>query len=182
MLACSIRGFAQSDLKATVGVNVSGYSSGPEGSQSSSRAGWQVGGTVTFGGNVYGEFGALYVSRSTEFTSSTSAENLTASVTGVRIPASLGVRFAAEPGNPISMHVFGGAAAFIVTTVDIKDLSKDDLAASTYGVFAGGGLDFGQFFADFSYEWSLTDASSTAKADVGKSRSLYLNVGYRISL
>jgi hypothetical protein len=80
------------------------------------------------------------------------------------------------------MHVFGGAAAFIVTTVDIKDLSKDDLAASTYGVFAGGGLDFGQFFADFSYEWSLTDASSTAKADVGKSRSLYLNVGYRISL
>jgi hypothetical protein len=45
------------------------------------------------------------------------------------------------------------------------------------------GVDFLMLFVDVKYEWSLTDVQKDiSQVNIGKSRSLFINVGIWISL
>jgi len=173
---------AQLELKPAIGITFTDVSQDPAGGEAQGKVGWQLGGTVAYGKKLYLEGGAFYAVKSTEFTSATASPDLTTNVSGIRIPVAIGYHLLGSEKSPFGLRLFGGGAAFIVTSVDAPGLTKDDFESPTYGVFAGAGLDIAFVFVELSYEWSLTDVSSVSTLDVGQSRSLYASAGVRFPL
>lgn len=93
----------------------------------------------------------------------------------------IGYYLLGKGAGTLGLRAFGGASVFIVTKVDAFDLTKDDFNKDSWGVFLGAGLDFSILFLDIKYEWSLTDVSSVTEFSVGKSKSLFVNAGVRLS-
>jgi hypothetical protein len=174
------QGRAQLELKPAIGLTFTDVSEDPAGGEAQGRVGWQLGGTVAYGKKLYGEAGAFYAEKSTEFTSSSPDPDLTTKISGIRIPALVGYHLLGSEKSPFGLRLFGGGSIFIVTGVDAPGLSKDDFESPTYGVFAGVGIDITIVFVDLKYEWSLTDVGSASTIDVGQSRSFYANAGVRI--
>jgi len=175
--------FAQLELKPAAGVNITDFSKDPSTGKTSARVGWQFGGTISFGDRFYGEGGLFYLSKSNEFTEDATNNKFDTELTGIRFPVMVGYHLLGKETGLAGLRAFGGASVFILT--DQKnplDLTKDDFTTATYGVFLGAGVDIAFVFVDFKYEWSLSDVSSVTKFDVGKSRSIFINGGVRISL
>ena len=169
------------ELKPALGLTFSGVSKDPATGTTTAQPGWQLGGTVLFGERLYLEGGAFYATKSTDITAATASGSIDfKGVSGFRIPVMVGYHLVGREHGSFAVRGFGGAAAFLVTSVDAQGLSKSDFESPTYGVFLGAGVDFLFLFADLKYEWSLTDLGKTF--DVGQSRSLYLNVGMKLLL
>jgi len=181
MLVSSLA-FGQWELKPTVGINFTDVSKNPDNGEVQGRTGWQFGASAIFGRKFYVEPGVLYVKKSTEFTENTTNPDIfNTDLSGLRIPVAVGYHLLGSEETTAALRVYGGASAFILTSVDTEGLDKDDFESPTWGVFAGAGLDIWILFLDLQYEWSLTDVTSVTQFDLGKSRSFFLNAGIRLA-
>jgi hypothetical protein len=174
--------YAQLELKPAIGLNLTNFSEDPATGKTSAKVGWQLGGTISIGDNVYGEGGIFWTYKSNEFTQDATDNKFSTELSGIRIPAMVGFHLLGKEAASIGLRAFGGASVFIITKVNALDLTKDDFNKASWGVFLGAGLDISMFFVDLSYEWSLTDVSSVTSFNVGKSKSLFVNAGIRLGL
>jgi hypothetical protein len=172
---------AQAELKPGIGITFSDVSKNPANGQVTSRAGWQLGGSILIGQNFYGEGGLFYATKSMAFTSTSTKQEFTNDINGVRIPVVLGFHLIGNEKGLFALRVFGGGSAFIITSVNAPGASKDDFTSPTWGLFAGAGLDIFMFFIDLQYEWSLSDVSKLSTVDIGQSRSFIANAGIRLA-
>ena len=179
----SITGFSQKIvIKPTLGVNFTDFSKDPVGGEFTAQPGWQIGGSVAFGNKFFVEPGVFYIQKSSKFTTNTTPTSETDfNISGVRIPVTIGYNLIGNVKGAFNIRVLGGGAANIITSVNQGE--KSDYSSPTWGVFAGAGVDFLMLFIDLKYEWSLTNiSSSVTNADIGESRSFYIDVGARIPL
>jgi len=174
--------YAQLEIKPAIGLNFTDYSEDPATGKTSAKVGWQLGGTIKMGDKFYGEGGIFWTYKSTEYEEDATSYTVNTEISGIRIPAMLGYHLMGNSGDGLGLRAFGGASVFIVTKVNALQLTKDDFNTASWGVFLGAGLDISMFFVDIKYEWSLTDVSSVTFFDVGKSKSLFVNAGIRLSL
>jgi hypothetical protein len=174
--------YAQLELKPAIGMNLTNFSEDPITGKTSAKVGWQLGGTISIGDNVYGEGGIFWTYKSNEFTQDATDNKFSTELSGIRIPAMVGFHLLGKETASVGLRAFGGASVFIITKVNAFDLTKDDFNKASWGVFLGAGLDISMFFVDLSYEWSLTDVSSVTSFNVGKSKSLFVNAGIRLGL
>lgn len=171
---------AQVDIKPGIGVNFSSLSKDPESGEVSAQVGWQLGGTVLFGSKFYGEAGAFYLQRSTEFSSETVEElNFDSKISGISVPLTVGFHLLGSRTSSFALRIFGGGSAYFVTKVSGGGITKDDIASPQWGVFAGAGLDIWLLYLDLRYEWSVTDHADDNSFDIGKMRGFYATVGMR---
>lgn len=173
---------AQIAIKPSVGLNFTDYSKDPNSGEYKAKAGYQFGGSVAIGKKIYIEPGFYWVKKSTEYiTENTNEKDIKFDLSGIRIPVSVGFNLIGHEKSIIGLRVFGGASAFILTTV--KNLDKDDFKTANWGAFAGAGLDIALVFVEVKQEWSLTNIQKNiSQVDVGKSKSLFVNAGVRIPL
>jgi hypothetical protein len=174
--------YAQIELKPAIGINLTNFSEDPATGKTSAKVGWQLGGTISIGDNVYGEGGIFWTYKSNEFTQDATDNKFSTELSGIRIPAMIGLHLLGKESAAFGLRAFGGTSVFIITKVNALDLTKDDFNTASWGVFLGAGLDISMFFVDLSYEWSLTDVSSITSFNVGKSKSLFVNAGIRLCL
>ena len=170
---------AQLEIKPAIGVNFTDFSKNPSTGNFQSKTGWQFGGTVMIGKKFFVEPGLFYMEKSTKFTEQgSSPQEVNYHLNGIRIPVDAGLRLAV---GPLNLRAFAGLSAFFLTGTE--NIQKDSLNSAQWGVFAGGGIDFRRLFLDVSYEWSLTDISKdNGTADVGQTRSVFIQCGIRIRL
>ena len=172
----------QAVIKPAVGINLTDYSKNPLTGEYKSKVGYQIGGSIEFGKKFYFEPGIFYLKKSTQFaSSSTSADDVTFGISGLRIPVSVGFKLLGDENSTIGLRIFGGPSAFIVTGTD--ELDRDQLNDVSWGLYAGAGLDLKIVFLELSHEWSLTNIQKDiSNIDVGKTRSFFIHAGIRITL
>lgn len=174
--------FGQATIKPAVGLNLTDFSKNANGDVKA-QVGYQFGGSVSFGKKIYFEPGFFFLRKSSEYVVSGSGTTPQTNfdLSGLRIPVTLGVHFLGDSKSTISVRGFGGASAFLLTSV--KDLSIDDFNKASFGVFAGAGIDLSIFFVEASYEWSVSNIQKNVTAiDFGKARSLFLQGGLKVRL
>ncbi|REG91562.1 outer membrane beta-barrel protein [Algoriphagus antarcticus] len=182
MMVCGAGMYAQAQvLKPGVGLNFTDFTTNS--GEASAKAGWQIGASMAFGNKVYIEPGLFYVGKSSEYSDPNNAtqNDFKADFNGLRIPVAVGVNILGDSETTATLRAFGGASAFILTSVG-DSFDKDDFKSASYGVFAGAGVDFSILFVELAYEWSVTDLSDVQTIDVGKSRGLYATAGLRFRL
>jgi len=182
ILVCAAASLKAQVVKPGVGLNFTDISTGS--GEASAKAGWQLGATMVFGEKLYFEPGLFYVGKSSEYTTSSnssSQQEFEADFNGFRIPVAVGYNLLGNSQSTVTLRAFGGGSAFFLTSVG-DGFDKDDFKSSTYGVFAGAGVDFSILFVEMAYEWSVTDLSDVQSVDIGKSRGLYLTAGLRFRL
>ncbi len=174
---------AQLELKPAIGINITSFSKDLPTQETSAKVGWQLGGTISLGEESYLEGGIFWVYKSNEFTENSTDNKFSTELSGIRIPAMIGYHILGKEGGIAGLRIFGGGSVFILTNVKNPfGLPKSDFSTASYGLFAGAGVDISMFFLDAKYEWSLTDVSSATSFDVGKTKTLFINAGIRISL
>ena len=176
-----INGFSQVIIKPTAGINITDFSKVP-GGEAKGKLGWQLGGSVAFGKKLYFEPGIFFVGKSSEFSySDLPDQEFKADIKGFRIPVNIGYKFVGDEKTLFGLRGFGGASAFFIS--DAGDIDMDAIKKSSFGIFAGAGIDIWKLFLDLSYEWSLTNLQKdVSEVEVGKSRSLFISAGFRIAL
>ena len=172
--------YAQLEIKPAIGINATNFSEDPVNGETSANIGWQLGGTINMGDKLYGEGGIFWTYKSTNMIE---ADTITfnTEISGIRIPVMVGYHLLGEGAGTFGLRAFGGASVFIVTQVNAFELTEDDFNKASWGLFLGAGLDFSILFVDVKYEWALTDVSSVTDFNVGKSKSLFVNAGVRLS-
>ena len=173
--------YAQLEIKPAIGINATNFSENPVSGETSANVGWQLGGTIKMGDKLYGEGGIFWTYKSTKYEEADTTFTFNTEISGIRIPAMIGYHLLGEGAGSLGLRAFGGASVFIVTKVNAFELTEDDFNKASWGVFLGAGLDFSILFLDVKYEWSLTDVSSVTNFNVGKSKSLFVNAGVRLS-
>ena len=173
--------YAQLEIKPAIGINATSFSEDPVSGETSANVGWQLGGTIKMGDKLYGEGGIFWTYKSTKYEEADTTFTFNTEISGIRIPAMIGYHLLGEGAGSLGLRAFGGASVFIVTQVNAFELTEDDFNKASWGVFLGAGLDFSILFLDVKYEWSLTDVSSVTNFNVGKSKSLFVNAGVRLS-
>jgi hypothetical protein len=171
---------AQLELKPAIGLTVTSVSKDPVNGKVTGQVGYQLGATVLFGEALYFEGGLFYAKKSLAVTDISTSTKFEPGITGLRIPVMVGYHIIGAPKDFLSLRIFGGGSAFLVTSVNADAGTKADFTSPTYGVFAGAGVDVLFLFADLQYEWSLSKLSKITAADVGQSRSFYANAGVKI--
>ena len=172
---------AQTTIKPQVGVNLTDVTINSGAGSASGQAGVLAGLSVAFGKKFYIEPGLQYVSKSTEYTDTQDPDfdNQKFNLKGFRVPVAVGINFLGNQKSLVTFHGFGGLSAFFIT----DDNYSVDINKTNWGVFAGAGIDFWKLFLDASYEWSLSSLTTDVNSiDVGKTRSIYINAGFRINL
>lgn len=174
---------AQTTIKPGIGMNFTDFSKDPSSGEIKSKVGYQIGGSLAFGKKFYFEPGLFYVGKSTEFTSSGSANiEQSYNISGFRVPVAVGLSILGNEKTTVSLRGFGGLSGFFITNVS-DEIPEDEIEKTNFGIFAGAGLDIWKLFLDLSYEWSLTNVQKDVSTiDVGKSRSLFITAGLRINL
>lgn len=172
--------YAQVTLKPHVGVNFTNVT--VTGTEASGQAGALAGLSVAFGKKIYFEPGLQYVAKSTDISSSANPsfpDNL--SLKGLRVPLALGINLLGNEKSALTVHGFGGLSGFFIMSDNTP--SSIDLNKANWGLFAGAGVDIWKIFVDVSYEWSLSELSTNVtNAQIGATRSLFINGGLRINL
>lgn len=182
-LAISGAAAAQTTIKPHIGVNLTDVAISTDDISASGKAGVLAGLSVAFGKKFYFEPGLQYVAKSTEYTS-TQTPNFDQdySLKGLRVPLAVGINFLGNQKSTVTFHGFGGLSAFFIMNDDFEDLNID-INKTNWGLFAGAGVDIWKLFLDVSYEWSLSELSKDVdNIEIGKTRSLYVNAGFRINL
>lgn len=171
---------AQITLKPTVGINFTDLKI--DGTEASARPGVLIGLSTEFGRKIFFEPGIQYVVKSSEISStSSSTTDVKTELSGIRIPLRVGINLLGDQASTFTLHGFGGVSGFFVTSVS-DGINKDDVNSSSWGVFAGAGVDIWKLFVDLSYEWSLTDINKdNISAQLGKTRSFFINTGLRLN-
>ena len=172
--------YGQISIKPAVGFSITDLSEDIEGVKA--KYGAQVGASVAFNlnDNFFIEPGLFSTSKSTEFETNSTTASVEAYVEGLRIPISVGYIIIGDVDTFINLRVFGGPSGYFVTNVG-KDVNKSDFKRFNFGVYSGAGLDIWRLFLEISYEWSLSNIQKDVTGiDLGKHRSLYVNVGYKI--
>ena len=170
---------AQVTIKPAAGVNFTDFSADPSTGEYKSKTGYQVGGSVILGKRIHFEPGIFWVKKSTEFQdNSTNPSDATYDVSGIRIPVTIGLNLLGKERKTFNFRTLVGFSAFILT--DVKGYELDEFNKTQWGLYAGAGIDFSLLFLEFQYEWSLTEVRETV--DVGKSRSVFINAGVRLTL
>lgn len=180
-LAISGTAAAQTTIKPHVGVNLTDVTINSGAGSASGQAGVLAGLSVAFGKKLYIEPGLQYVAKSTEYTNTQDPDfdNQKLSLKGFRVPVAVGINFLGSQKSLVTFHGFGGLSAFFIT----DDNYSVDINKTNWGVFAGAGVDIWKLFLDVSYEWSLSTLSTDVSSiDIGKTRSVYINAGFRINL
>ncbi|HEY6503530.1 MAG TPA: outer membrane beta-barrel protein [Chitinophagaceae bacterium] len=172
---------AQLTIKPGIGLNVTDYSKDPWTGEAKAKTGWQIGGTVAFGKRLYFETGLFYVGKSTEVTDFTMQPNsIEAKLNGIRLPIGAGLGILGNAKTMLHIRAMGGLSGFVITSVS-DDINEEGLNKTSWGVYAGAGVDFWKFYIDLSYEWSVTNINKdVSQVDLGKTRSLFLTGGLRI--
>lgn len=180
LLAVNV-GFSQVAFKPSLGISFNDFSSNSSG-EFKGKVGAQLGGSVAIGKKFYVEPGIFYATKSSEFSylnSQNTSIAVDAVIKGIRVPLAVGVDVIGNTKSLVNIRVFGGGSGFFMTGVS-DDLVKDNFSSPTWGTFAGVGTDILMFFADISYEWSLTNATKDiSNIEFGKSRTLFVTVGFR---
>jgi hypothetical protein len=173
---------AQTTLKPHVGLNVTDVS--VSGGEASGKAGFLAGLSVAFGKKIYFEPGLQYVQKATEIVDLTNPPTTwdpDTKISGFRVPVAVGINLLGNEKTTFSLRGFGGASAFFITSTS-DNIDNDNLNKTNFGVFAGAGIDVWKVFVDLSYEWSLTNLQeNVSNVEVGKTRSLFLNAGFRFN-
>jgi hypothetical protein len=100
---------------------------------------------------------------------------------GLRVPLALGINLLGSEKSTLTLHGFGGLSGFFIMSDNTP--SNIDLNKANWGLFAGAGIDIWKIFVDVSYEWSLSELSTNVNnAQIGATRSLFINGGLRINL
>ncbi|MDF2191438.1 outer membrane beta-barrel protein [Paraflavitalea sp. CAU 1676] len=173
---------AQLVIKPALGINFTDFSKDPGTGEYKSKVGYQVGGSVEIGQKLYFEPGLYWTHKSTEYTTtSSSGQNIDYNMSGIRIPLTVGYSILGGTKSLVNVRALGGFSGFFLTS--ISDLDKDAFNTATWGLYAGAGVDIMMFYMDFQYEWSLSKVGDDVTvADVGKTRSLFINAGIRFRL
>ncbi len=178
-LAISGAAAAQTTIKPHIGVNLTDVAISTDDVSASGKAGVLAGLSVAFGKKFYIEPGLQYVAKSTAYTSTQDPDfDQDYSLKGFRVPVAVGINFLGSQKSLVTFHGFGGLSAFFVTS----DNYDFDINKTNFGLFAGAGVDIWKLFLDASYEWSLSELSNVNNIEVGKTRSIYINAGFRINL
>lgn len=159
----------------------------------SGRAGYQVGGAVTFGGRAYIQPGFQYTNLSTKVVNknTTGTENLftdESTLQVISVPLKFGFRFIdPEKEDFFNVRLFGGLDGHHVVGVThgtksgaINELKKDDYTNLILNADFGAGVDLWFLFLDVGYQVGLTPVH--ASGDNAKASSFYTNLGIRIKL
>ncbi len=171
--------FGQWSLKPTVGINITDASKDTDTHTSSGKIGWQFGASAVIGRKFYIEPGLFYQQQSLDFTSSIDPSlNIENTMSGIRVPVSIGYHLLGEESTDLNIRIFGGGSGFFISKVD-GDIDKDDISSPQWGVYAGAGVDFWLMFLDLKYQWSVTDITSITQFDVGQTRTFFANLGFR---
>ncbi|HEX5668681.1 MAG TPA: outer membrane beta-barrel protein [Chitinophagaceae bacterium] len=173
---------AQTTLKPHVGFNITDVS--VTGGEASGKAGFLAGLSVAFGKKIYFEPGLQYVQKATEIIDLTNPPTTwdpETTLSGFRVPVAVGINLLGSEKTTFSLRGFGGASAFFITNTS-DNIDDDNINKTNFGVFAGAGLDIWKLFVDLSYEWSLTNLQEdVSNVEVGKTRSLFVNAGFRFN-
>jgi len=169
---------AQLTLKPHVGVNLTDMTFDASSASASGKAGALVGLSAQFGKKFYFEPGLQYVAKSSSYSSTTNPDIDQLSVKGLRIPLAVGINLLGNQKSTLTFHGFGGLSAFFALSDNLNDIDAD-IKNTQWGVFAGAGIDIWKLFFDVSYEWSLSKLAPDA--NIGGTRSLYLNAGIRMN-
>ena len=171
---------AQVTLKPHVGVNLTDLKIDAAGSSASGKAGALAGLSVQFGKKLYFEPGLQYVGKSSSYTSTTPSipPDVNLNIRGIRMPLAVGINLLGNQKSALTFHGFGGLSGFFIMSNNFSDIGAD-IKNTQWGVFAGAGIDIWKLFFDVSYEWSLSKLAPDA--NVGGTRSLYLNAGIRMN-
>lgn len=173
--------YSQATFKPAVGISLNDYSQTSTG-EAKAKVGALIGGSVAFGKKLYVEPGVFYTTKSSAFSYSTaqnSSIDADAIIKGIRVPVAIGFGVLGNKKSLMSLRAFGGGSGFFVTGVGDYPV-KDNVISPAWGVFLGAGADFWRMFAELSYEWSVTDASTAnSNIDFGKSRTLFFTVGLK---
>lgn len=179
MLACLAN--AQR-FKPGVGLNITDFSKDPVSGEAKGKMGYQIGASIELGKKFIFEPGLFYVGKSSELTSTSSPTVIDAKINGLRVPVAIGLELLGKTSSTFGLRVFGGPSAFFVTGVsdDLDQAQKDNISKTSFGLFAGAGLDLGIIYLDASYEWSMSNIQKEIQAiDLGKTRSFFLTAGLR---
>jgi opacity protein-like surface antigen len=173
---------AQTTLKPHIGFNVTDVS--VTGGEASGKAGFLAGLSVAFGKKIYFEPGLQYVQKATEIIDLTNPPTTwdpETTLSGFRVPVAVGINLLGSEKTTFSLRGFGGASAFFITNTS-DNIDDDNINKTNFGVFAGAGLDIWKLFVDLSYEWSLTNIQEdVSDVEVGKTRSFFVNAGFRFN-
>ena len=172
-------------IKPGLGTNFTSFSANPSVGSYKSQPGYQIGGSVSFGRKFYVEPGIFYAKKSTDYDYDLSGANLSTkySLSGIDIPLAVGFSIigGGDAKTPVGLRVFAGGSAFILTSV--SEGEKSDYKSTTWGLFAGLGLDVAFLFLDVKYEWSLTNAQTNPTVvNIGEPMILFINLGVRIPI
>ena len=175
--------YGQMTIKPGVGINITNWSKEPGQSTVNGNVGWQLGASIAFGKKLYFEPGLFYMEQSTEVTAideQTSTNfKFDNKISSLRIPVNIGYAILGKEGGPLSLRVFGGPTASIVTGTDGEDfLSKDDFKDINWGVQAGAGINLAMLYLDASYEWGINEFLKDMDEQV-KLRGFFVTAGIK---
>jgi hypothetical protein len=178
--------FSQLTIKPGIGLTVT--SLGVTNGSASAKPNGLIGGSVMIGKGLYIEPGIFWVWKSSHVTSNSSSsttQDFNTSLSGIRIPLSIGFHLLGSDSSGFHLRVFGGGSAYFITN-NSAALDQVSLNKAIWAVHAGAGVDIWHLFLDASYEWSLTNLQSASQnpssVQVGKMNSLYIVAGINLTL
>ena len=184
-------------IKPAIGMNKTWLPKDDAGKKYGPGTGFDAGASALMGGKFYVEPGLFYVRKIVHYTTflfyplfetanssqlfqtGPTSKKTTYHLSGIQIPLAVGYHIIGGQSatNLIGLSVFTGASAFVLRTTDQTTYLKK----TQWSMFAGAGVDVACLFLDAKYEWSLSDLEKENEGlHLGRSKSVYLNLGVRI--
>jgi hypothetical protein len=173
---------SQSELRISVGTNANTYPGELMDVDFSSKAGYQFGAELQFGGRIYFQTGLHFEStRSSVELEPTGTSLRDIEISRLRVTAYLGYRlFPYE--KLFNVRLFAGPNASILVNRSLDqslNLDDDDFNSILYGFNAGAGADFGFLFIDMGYMFGLNDVFENSNSN-SSNNLFFANVGLRL--
>lgn len=167
---------AQFEIKASVGTNISSFSSTPDGSSYSGKAGYQFGGGVLIGNKFYVEPGVQFVRSTGEITENSTSFEFDQNF--VKIPVYAGYHLLGAEEKPFALRVFAGPTVSIAGKIAKGEdqIGKDDINKAIWAVDGGLGVDIFFLFIEANYEYAFND-HFVSEANNAKHGAFIINAG-----